>query len=376
MAIMALDHVRDYFSDRMFIDPVDLDKTTPALFFTRWITHYCAPTFVFLAGVGALLGGRRGKTKPELAWFLLTRGVWLAFLEITVIHIIWAFDWDPYQLGAGVFWPLGWGMIVLSALIFLPTSAIAVFGFVLVAFHNLFDNITAAQLGIPNLLWQVLHNGQKAIVWQGTDYTVTFESGYCLIPWVGVMALGYCFGNMLFLESKSRRREIFGLGAALTVAFIVLRALSIYGDRNPWVVQGTPIYTLMSFLNCWKYPPSLMYLLMTLGPTIMALALFDQVKTTWLQPIITFGRVPLFFYLLHIPLIHGSAVILDYIRFGWSPLLSNGPWFDGKLVPLFYGVSLPIVYGVWIGVLVVLYPLCRWYADFKKRSKSVWLSYL
>jgi uncharacterized membrane protein len=358
-----------------------LDKTTPALFFTRWITHYCAPTFVFLAGVGALLAGRRGKTKAELSWFLLTRGIWLAFLELTLIRISWAFYWDTTGYGAGVFWPLGWGMIVLSGLVFLPTWAIAAFGGALVVFHNLFDGLTAAQVGFPDnflgtLVWGILHSGDKA-VWHGVEGDITFQTGYCLIPWVGVMALGYCFGNMLFIEPMRRRREIFRLGAVLTLAFILLRAINIYGDANRWAVQTSPIYSLMSFLNCSKYPPSLLYLLMTLGPSIMALALFDGAKSKLLQPILTFGRVPLFFYLLHIPLIHGSAVILDYIRFDWSPLLFDGPWdFDKKVVPLYYGISLPMVYLVWIGVLAVLYPLCRWYADFKKRSGSVWLSYL
>jgi len=240
--------------------------------------------------------------------------------------------------------------------------------------------MSAMQVGLPdawgNLLWGILHSGDKAIVWEGNNYQVTFQTGYCLIPWVGVMALGYSFGTMLFLEPKLRRREMFGLGAALTLAFILLRASKVYGDPKPLVSQDTFIYTLMSFLNCWKYPPSLMYLLMTLGPSIMALALFDRTQSKLLQPILTFGLVPLFFYLLHIPLIHVSAIILDYIRFGWSPMLFDGPWFDGKLVPLFHGVSLPMVYVVWLGVLAVLYPVCRWYAYYKKRSGSVWLSYL
>jgi uncharacterized membrane protein len=300
----------------------------------------------------------------------------LAFLELTVIRISWGFNWDPYQHGPGVFWPLGWGMIVLSGLVFLPTSAITVFGMVLVVFHNLFDGMSAAKVGMPELLWGILHSGEKATVWQGVDYTITFQTGYCLIPWVGVMALGYSFGTMLFLEPRPRRREMFGLGAALTLAFILLRASKVYGDPKPWADQETVIYSLMSFLNCWKYPPSLMYLLMTLGPAIMALALFEGVQSKWLQPILTFGRVPLFFYLLHIPLIHASAIVLDYIRFGWSPLLFDGPWFDGKLVPLFHGVSLPMVYLVWLCILGFLYPICRWYADYKKRSASVWLSYL
>lgn len=377
MVIMALDHVRDFFSDRIFYDPVDMETTNPALFLTRWITHYCAPTFVFLAGVGAFLSSTRGKTKGQLSWFLLTRGLWLALLEVTIIRISWMFNFDIYEHGAGVFWPLGWGMVVLAALIHLPTSFIAVFGLTMVAFHNMLDGLLASQVGIPHLLWVILHSGGEGIVMQGENFKVTFGTGYCLIPWVGVMALGYCFGSVLLLQPAMRRREIFGLGLALTLLFVFLRAINMYGDASHWAFQSSPVMTVMSFLNCTKYPPSLLYLLMTLGPAIMALALFDKVQGPLVQPIVTFGRVPLFYYLLHILLIHGGAVVLDYWRFGWSPLAHDGPWgFTEKIVPLNYGVSLPMVYLIWLGLLVVLYPPCRWFAGVKQRYRNPWLSYL
>ena len=375
--IMALDHVRDFFSAQIFIDPTDLEKTTPALFLTRWITHYCAPTFVFLAGTGAFLSGTRGKTKGQLSWFLLTRGLWLAFLEVTLIRASWIFNWHIYEHGAGVFWPLGWGMVILAGLIYLPTPVITIFGLVMVAFHNLLDGLTAAQVGMPHLLWGILHSGKEGIIMQGADYKVTFQTGYCLIPWVGVMALGYSFGRLLLLEPSNRRKTIFSIGLLMTLGFIVLRLANVYGDASPWVRQPTMVMTMMSFLNCSKYPPSLLYLLMTLGPALMALSLFDQVRARWVQPIITFGRVPLFFYLLHILLIHGGAVALDYYRFGWSPLATEGPWgFNEKIVPLGYGVSLPMVYLIWISLLVILYFPCRWFAGVKKRNRSPWLSYL
>ncbi len=286
------------------------------------------------------------------------------------------FNWTWWEHGAGVFWPLGWGMVVLSGLVFCPLSVVTVFGVAMVSFHNLLDGLTAMQVGLPELLWVNLHSGGKAIVLQGSEYVVTFETGYCLIPWVGVMALGYSLGSLLLLEPGVRRRELLGLGSMLTLLFIMMRAINVYGDAAPWSKQPDPFFTFLSFLNCTKYPPSLLYLLMTLGPAIMALALFDRVSGPLTPPVITFGRVPLFFYLLHIPLIHGSAVILDVIRYGWSPLANNGPWFKPKDAPPGYGFDLPVVYLVWIAVLLVLYPACRWYAGVKKRSRNPWLSYL
>jgi uncharacterized membrane protein len=389
--LMALDHVRDFFSDRLFANPTDMITTTAALFMTRWVTHFCAPTFIFLAGVGAFLSTTRGKSKCELSWFLLTRGLWLVFLELTVIRASWWFNWDPLHHGVGVFWPIGWSMVVLAGLVFLPISAVTIFGVVMIAYHNLLDGISAEQLHLPPWLWMILHQpGDETVVcvpsWLWTmlhkpgDKTVvgglTFGTGYCLIPWMGVMAAGYGFGSLLLLERRVRRRELFGLGAALTVAFVLLRAANDYGDARPWYDQGDVLLTICSFLNCTKYPPSLLYLLMTLGPAIMALAFFDRPLGALARPIVTFGRVPLFFYLLHIPLIHGGAALLDYWRFGWSPLAHGGPW-DVKPgeIPSNYGLSLPMVYLVWVGVLVVLYPACRWFADVKRRRKEAWLSY-
>jgi uncharacterized membrane protein len=386
--LMALDHVRDFFTDRLTLDPTDLSRTTEALFLTRWVTHFCAPTFIFLAGVGAFLSTTRGKSKHELAWFLLTRGLWLVFLELTVIRASWWFNWDPLHHGVGVFWPIGWSMVALAGLVFLPTSAVTTFGVVMIAYHNLLDGRTAEQVRLPAWLWVILHQpGEAPVVG-----SITFGTSYCLVPWMGVMAAGYGFGSLLLLEPRVRRKQLFGLGAALTVAFILLRAANVYGDPRPWAQQSDALFTLFSFLNCTKYPPSLLYLLMTLGPAILALAFFDRppspyplpqdggegrVRGALARPIITFGRVPLFFYLLHIPLIHGGAVLLDYLRFHESPLANGGPW-DVKpdAVPSNYGLSLPMVYLVWVGVLVLLYPACRWFAEVKRRRRDAWLSYL
>ncbi len=228
---------------------------------------------------------------------------------------------------------------------------------------------------IPRWLWSIfLKSGDEPAVVQ-----IKFTTGYCLIPWVGVMAAGYGFASMLLLHQRRRRKELLGLGAALTLTFVILRAANVYGDARRWAEQSDNWYTFFSFLNCTKYPPSLLYLLMTLGPAIFALGLFDRplgLLEPLTRPIITFGRVPLFFYLLHIPLIHGAAALCDYMRFGSSPLANGGPW-DVKFgsVPSDYGISLPLVYLVWAGVLLVLYLPCRWFAEVKRRRRETWLSY-
>jgi uncharacterized membrane protein len=417
MVIMALDHVRDYFSSANFvvpIDPVDVSKTTVALFFTRWITHFCAPTFVFLAGAGAFLYGARGRSKRALSWFLVTRGLWLVLLEVTWVRFGWNFHLNyQRELGGGVIWAIGWSMVAMSVLVYLPTSAVAVIGLSVVAFHNLFDSKTAADTGLPPWLWHLFHASgprfavtdplpgwissllQKADVWKWFD-GVQFGSGYGLGPWLGVMASGYAFGAFFLLEPKERFRQLLGLGVALMLLFVALRANNLYGDPptiesvpgkarvihpeapGPWSNQATRAATVLSFLNCQKYPPSLLFLLMTLGPGITALALFEYARGPLARFFIVFGRVPLFYYLLHIPLIHGLMVGIDYWRYGWSPFRENAPWTIGEVkdFPPGYGYSLPVVYLVWLGVVLFLFPLCWWYGGIKRRYRWTWLSYL
>lgn len=373
MVIMALDHVRDYFSDRLLDDPTDLKTTSAALFLTRWITHFCAPTFIFLAGTSAFLAGQR-RTRAQLSWFLLTRGLWLAVFEITVNRALWMFNYDWHHHGAGVFWAIGWAMAVLSALVFLPSRVVAYIGMAMIGLHNLLDGMFAEQFHLPGWIWMILHSPAEELRVAGDFW---FGTGYCLIPWTGVMALGYGFGSWWLLDRGVRRPRIIMLGVVLTLLFVVVRAINVHGDPNPWAVQSTPLFTVLSFLNCTKYPASLDYLLMTLGPAILFLGLMDRPLGDWAAPIITFGRVPLFYYVLHIILIHGGVVLLDYARFGWSPLAGAGPWELKKwTVPPGYGVSLPVVYAIWIVLLLLLYPPCRWYADVKKRHRSPWLSYL
>jgi uncharacterized membrane protein len=391
MILMALDHVRDFWSNRLLMDPTDLDTTTAAIFLTRWVTHFCAPTFIFLAGTGAFLAGTRGKSTSELSWFLVTRGLWLAFFEVTINRAMWMFNFDLQHHGAGVFWAIGWAMVVLSVLVYLPTPVVTLIGVALVLLHNLLDGVRAEHLGVPEWLWIILHQpGGSSIVsvpgwiWDvchspghmpGMD-DITFGTGYCLIPWTGVMASGYGFGTMLQLPRVRRRPLVFQLGAIVTLAFVGLRAWNRYGDPRPWQEQSNLFWTFLSFLNCTKYPASLLYLLMTLGPAIMALALFDRPFGPLGRRVVVFGQVPFFFYLLHVPLIHGGAVLFDLVRFHWSPLAHNGPWFRPEDIPPDYGVSLPVVYLLWIAVVLILYPPCRWFAEVKRRRRDTWLSYV
>jgi uncharacterized membrane protein len=370
---MALDHVRDFFSDEFYFSPTDLTQTYTALFLTRWITHYCAPTFIFLAGTGAFLSRPRWRSRSELSWFLLTRGLWLALLELTVVRASWMFNLDLHHHGAGVFWAIGWSMVLLAGLVYLPTGLVTLFGVAMIASHNLLDRLTAYDVGLPAWLWMVLHQPGDQTVVDG----ITLGTGYCLIPWCGVMAAGYGFGALLRLPPSVRRRSLLALGLSVTLAFIVVRGVSNYGDARPFERQSSVEMSILSFLNCTKYPPSLDYLLMTLGPAILLLACFDRPLGRWAQPIITFGRVPLFFYLLHIPLIHGAMALYDWVCWGWSPQAADGPWIlKLALVPDGYGVSLPMVYLIWVGVVLLLYPPCRWFAEVKRRRRSVWLSYL
>jgi uncharacterized membrane protein len=243
----------------------------------------------------------------------------------------------------------------------------------MIVLHNLLDGLTASQVHLPEWLWVILHSPGDATVVDG----FTFGTGYCLVPWVGVMAAGYGFGALMRLDRARRRPLLFLLGAAITLSFVALRAANVYGDPRKWEPQSDTLWTVLSFLNCTKYPASLCYLLMTLGPAILALGLFDRPAGPLARPVITFGRVPLFFYLLHIPLIHGGAALCDFLRFEWSPLATAGPWEVGRAnAPLGYGLSLPLVYLIWVGVLLVLYPPCRWFAEVKRRHPGGWLSYL
>jgi uncharacterized membrane protein len=356
MAVMALDHTRDFFGTSGF-NPRDVME--PALFLTRWMTHFCAPTFIFLAGLSAFLYGR-GRSTNELSRFLLIRGFWLILIDLTLIKFGWRFEVDLYRLSAGVIFVIGASMVALAALVWLPRWAIAGVTLVLLGGHNLLDGVRAEELGGASWAWRVLHEPGPVPIGDGVNLYVL----YPLIPWIGVMASGYLLGPVMQLEGKARQRLLFRLGAAVTLGFIVLRATNLYGDPASWIVQETWLSTGLSFLNCEKYPPSLLYLMMTLGPALMLLACFEHARGAFARLLATFGQVPFFYYIVHIYLIHGLAVATGLAMTG---TLTSTPTI---------GLSLPGVYVVWLLVLVLLYPICRWFAELKERGSGWWWSYL
>ncbi len=368
MIIMALDHVRDYFSNAGF-EPTDLSRTTVALFFTRWITHFCAPVFFLLTGTGAYLSLKR-KSQTQLSWFLFTRGLWLIFIELTFIRCLgWQFNFDYHLTVLIVLWALGWSMIVLSALCYLPAPWVAAFGAVMIAGHNLLDGVPSA-----NPIWSILHSPNQ--VWADSQHSIF--ALYPLIPWVGVTAAGYGLGQIYRWEAVRRRAFLLRLGLGMIAAFVLLRAINRYGDLLHWSVQKSAVFTVLSFLNTLKYPPSLLFLLMTLGPAMIFLRAVDGGTPRWLRPALTVGKVPMFYYVLHIPLMHLLAVIVCYAHYGQAHWMFESNSIEQFPVakPPGWGYSLPIVYLIWIFVVVALYPLCQWYAALKQRSSNPWLSYL
>lgn len=369
MVLMALDHVRDFFTDVRFY-PLDLSRTNVLLYATRWVTHFCAPVFVFLAGTGAFLSLTRGKTVPELSRFLFTRGLWLVFVELTVVRFGWLFNFD-YTLAIGqVIWAIGWSMIVLAGLVRFSTKVITVFGVLMIVLHNAFDGIRPEQLGIFGWPWQILHAGGPVEYAPG----YIFAAAYPLIPWIGVMAAGYGFGSLLTRDAPARRKALLRLGLAITAGFIIIRATNLYGDPRTWGTQKDAIFTFLDFINCEKYPPSLLYLMMTLGPAIALLPLLERARGWMAQFFTVFGRVPMFYYIIHIPLIHALAIVAALLTgYDSAFMFANVPpweWPEG------YGFGLAIVYAVWVGVVVALYPVCKWFAGVKRRRKEAWLSYL
>ncbi|MGH8729319.1 MAG: DUF1624 domain-containing protein [Burkholderiales bacterium] len=367
MVLMALDHVRDFFAASSF-NPRDVAE--PALFLTRWITHFCAPVFIFLAGASAYLYGARGKSQGELSWFLFTRGSWLILLELTVVRVAWTFSLFPDMLVLQVIWAIGVSMITLAGLVYLPRWAIGAFAFVILAGHNLLDGIKAEQFGAAGWIWNILHEPTL----RHPTAEITVFALYPLIPWIGVMAAGYVFAPLMQFEPARRRRYLVALGAAITLAFIALRATNVYGDPASWTIHGTAVATTLSFINNEKYPPSALYLAMTLGPTIIALAALEMAKGKVAKFFVTFGRTPLAFYVVHIFFIYTLAVIFAAVTIGEVAWLFGGLSLEAK--PAGYGMRLAGVYMLWLFVVAALYLPCRWFAAVKQRRNDWWLSYL
>jgi uncharacterized membrane protein len=379
MVLMALDHTRDFLTS-VRTAPEDLAHTSGALFFTRFITHFCAPVFAFLAGTGAFLATRRGKSIQQLSRFFVTRGLWLLLLEFTLVDFAWGFV--PWAHG-GVIWILGWSMIAMALIVRLPVRWIGVLGLGMIATHNLLDRINPASFGKFYWLWMLLHSPGRIPV---TD-ALSFSVRYVLIPWLGVMAAGFAFGSLL--HRPDRRKWILRIGISATLLFFVLRGINLYGNgiaglpfgyprsAGPWTVQPTLALTVVSFFNTLKYPPSLDYLLMTLGPSMILLGLLDGAKAErgLNRVLVVFGRVPLFYYILHIYLIHLIAILVALIFH--QPIWHGTVIADFAQKPSGYGHGLPFVYAMWILAVAILYVPCRWFMEFRGRHRDwTWLSYL
>ena len=368
MVVMALDHTRDYFGIPGQ-DPTNLATASAGLFMTRWITHICAPVFFLLTGTGAYLSLRR-KSRGQLSRYLFTRGVWLIVVEALVMRCLaYQFNVDFRVTFLIVLWALAWAMIALSALVRLPTAVVTAFGAIMIAGHNLFDGVTWT-----NPLWTLLH-GRTFLL--NTPEHIVFVV-YPLVPWVGVTAVGYGLGQIYDWDVERRRAFLLRLGLGMIAAFLALRALDVYGDPSRWSTQPTTLFTVLSFLNTSKYPPSLLFLLMTLGPAMLFLRAVDQRTPRLLRPAHVIGKVPFFYYMLHFALIHLLAVVVCLATYGsahWmfeSPDMASYPF----TAPPGWGFSLPGVYLAWAVVVLTMYPLCRWYAALKQRRTDWWLSYI
>ncbi len=371
MVIMALDHTRDYFHhDAFLFDPADPINTNVALFFTRWISHFCAPAFAFLAGMSAFLVGRR-KSKNELASFLLKRGLWLMFIEITIVCFAWRFNIHFPNISLQVIWVLGLSMICLAGIIYLPMKYILALSLVVICGHNLLDTINQSD----NLFWLILHQRGSFQLAEG----VTLGVIYPLLPWFAIMSLGYYFGS--YYDSSvaaAKRQKLFTILGLLGIAlFFIVRGVNDYGNYHPWSSYETTAQTLYSFFDPAKYPPSLSFTLMTLGATFLFLGTTENIKNKVTDFFAVFGKVPFFYYIMHLYVIHLFALTLSQVTgFGWDAMILN-QWVTSSKELTGYGVNLWLVYLIWTSIILLLYPFCKMFSDYKTTHKEKWwLSYL
>lgn len=375
MVTMALDHARDFYhADAALFDPTDLTKTTPFLFFTRFITHFCAPTFVLLAGSSVRIRQQR-RSKAEMSSFLLTRGLWLILLEMTLIRFGLFFQWYYDVTLFQVIWAIGICMVLLAGLIRLPFNAILILGIVITAGHNILDAVTLKPGDPFAVLWMFTHQAGLMPLTNGHAALVP----YPFLPWLGIMLLGYCMGEWYTsgFDASRRRKLLRRTGLSALLLFIVLRSFNLYGDPVAWSAQKDLIYTMLSFINVTKYPVSLLYTLLMLGPVLILLAWLEKPKPRWLNPFLVVGRVPLFYYVPHFYLLHAGALALYLMRSGrgFSELDFH---FNAGLGGIPPGAGYPLIaaYIAWVAVVIILYPLCKAYNAYKSAHKDWWLSYI
>ncbi|HVK96875.1 MAG TPA: heparan-alpha-glucosaminide N-acetyltransferase domain-containing protein [Flavisolibacter sp.] len=372
MIIMALDHTRDFFhSEALLNDPLNLATTTPALFLTRFITHFCAPVFVFLAGTSAFFQSLR-KSKSQLSGFLIKRGLWLIFVELFIISFSVTFDVSYSFVVLQTIWAIGASMIILGLVLYLPFAAILTLGLLIVMGHNVLDFYEAGKANKFSLFYQFMH--VQGLFKISDAHTVVIM--YPLLPWAGLMMLGFSFGKIyqMFNENE-RRKALTYMGVSIIALFIILRAINVYGDPEPWSAQKDSLFSFLSFINVHKYPPSLLFMAVTIGPALLFLAWVGDTKTTLGKIITVYGRVPFFYYVIHFFLLH---ILTTIFFFGKGYTITDGL----KAAPFKFtfppgdGFSLWVVYAVWLFIVIALYPLCKWFSEYKKTHKQWWLSYL
>ena len=377
MIIMALDHVRDYFHAYSYVyDPTDLQHTTAPIFLTRWITHFCAPVFMLLAGVSACLYGLKNGRKA-LSFFLFTRGLWLVIVELFIVTLEWTFNPHYPAFILQVIWAFGISMMILALLIHLPRPVLLLLGIVLIAAHNTLDTVHVNGNTAPAFIWSVLHQPNFAGFHFGPFNPIV---GYPVLPWIGIMTLGYCLGSLYApdIAPKHRKKTLRQLGIGAILLFIFLRWTNAYGDAALWSTQKNFLFTVFSFVNTTKYPPSLLYALMTLGPALLFLAYAEKPLNKFTGKLTVFGRVPMFFYLLHIPLIHGIAILAAMLtHHPAADMVNLSTWVTQNPQLKGYGFPLWVVYLIWIVVILLLYPLCLRFSEYKRahQGDKKWLSY-
>jgi uncharacterized membrane protein len=367
MILMALDHMRDFFdADALRFSPTDLDRTYPFLFLTRFVTHFCAPTFAVLAGVSAWLYGARRQDPRGLSLFLASRGLWLIFLDAVVISPVWG---GPGRIELGTLWAIGCGLVALSLLSRLRPQTVFGVGAAILLGHNLLDGVRAADLGALGPWWRLLH--ERGALPLGLPGSVVYPA----LPWIGVVALGYGAGPLFERAPAARAATLYRTGFWALAAFVALRATNLYGDPRLWATQRDELFTLLSFFNVTKYPPSLLYLLVTLGAAALALPALARVEGAAGRVLATFGRTPLLFYVLHLYLGVAAALALAAAR-GYGLADIAGFARSGEPPPGF-GLGLAGAYAAFVVIVAALYPVCRWFAAVKRRRADLWqLRYL
>lgn len=366
MVLMCLDHTRYFFSkEKLHVIGLNVMDITPGLFFTRWISHFCAPVFTLLAGVCVFLSLQHIGNIPEISKNLLKKGLWLVFLELTLVRLAWTFNFDTSIFHGKVLWSLGWSFVVLAGLVYFSVYRVMIFGIFIILVHNLFDYISPEMLGEFDWIWKILHVPGRFRIY-GRSH---FEVIYPLIPWIAVISVGFGLGKVFMYSEASRRRILSIVGIFLTISFVFIRFFNGYGNPKDWIPQVSPLMSFISFMDVEKYPPSLFFLLITIGPSLYFLAYVESLPSAMRRFLSVYGRVPLFFYVAHLFFIHGLAVVIAKMNGVSAQFMFEiiGP----RAWPSTWGYSLSIVYIIWIGVVGIFYPLCTWYWRFRMSMRNI-----